>query len=552
MIGRLAALALAPAILAGAAANTPPAEAVRAAPEPQLVNPTPLSSGDFNGDGRADLAIGVPREDSSNGAVAVVYATASGLRVNGNQLWTQASPGISGVREQDGFGWATATGDFDGDGYDDLAIGAPLETLIINHAGVIIFGRSAIVDGRLQAGAVNVLYGTPNGLSAQREQVWHQGRRGIKGRPQTGDFFGAALAAGDFDGDGRDDLAIGAPGENKGAGAVHVLRGASGGLSRIGDQLWLQSSSGVDDSSERGDGFGGALAAGNLGYSSKEADLAVGIPGEDVGSVEDAGAVAILHGQPDKGLTATIVPDRFVHQNAAGVDDAAERRDHFGAALAIGDFGRTAQGDLAVGVPGESLAFARQGAVQVLYGGSAGVDLADDQLWSAGAGGLAGAPQAAAELGRALAAGDLNGSAYADLAIGVPYQRDGDLAGAGAVHVVNGSPAGLAVTGSVVTPPQLWTRATLPSPFPGVPPGTDLFGYALADGRFGPGSGASLATSAPNASSLTPSGVPCCPGAGLVHVIARSGTSLGTTGNQTWSQFNLLEEPESGDRFGGG
>ncbi|NUT54431.1 MAG: hypothetical protein HOQ03_00425, partial [Thermoleophilia bacterium] len=351
----IAGLGLATAIAVGTVTHAPPADAVpfAAAAEPQLVLPTPLSSGDFNGDGRADLAIGAPREDSGDGAVAVVYSSSNGLRTNGNQQWTQASPGISGVREQDGFGWATATGDFDADGYDDLAIGAPLESFVINHAGVILFGRSPLLDVRIEAGAVNVLYGSRDGLTARREQVWHQGRRGIKGRPQDGDFFGAALAAADFDGDGRDDLAIGAPGENRGAGAVHVLRGAQGGLSRIGDQLWLQSSSGVDDASERGDGFGAVLAAGNLGYSTGEADLAVGIPGEDVGAIEDAGAVAVLYGQPGKGLTATIVPDRFLHQNVGGLEDVAERRDHFGAALAIGDFGRTAQADLAVGAPGE-------------------------------------------------------------------------------------------------------------------------------------------------------------------------------------------------------
>ena len=543
-------------MLAGTVADARPAGLGRLAelPEPQLAIPTPLSSGDFDGDGHADLAVGVAREDSSSGAVAVVYGSSSGLRVNRNQQWTQASQGISGIREQDAFGWATATGDFDGDGYDDLAIGAPLETLVINHAGVIIFGRSALVDGRLWTGAVNVLYGSSSGLSARREQVWHQGRRGIKGQPQSRDFFGAALAAGDFDGDGRDDLAIGAPGENSGAGAVHVLRGAADGLSRIGDQLWLQSSAGVDDASERGDGFGAVLAAGNLGYSTKEADLAVGIPGEDVGTIEDAGAVAVLYGQPGKGLTATIVPDRFVHQNTGGLDDAAERRDHFGAALAIGDFGRTAQGDLAVGVPGESAAAGRQGAVQVVYGGPSGIDVADDQIWTAGAGGLQGEPQAAAEFGRALAAGDLNGSAYADLAIGVPYARDGAVAGAGAVHVVNGSPAGLTTTGSAAAPPQLWTRATLPVTFPGVPPGSDLFGYALATGRLGAGSRAALAASAPNASGRNSIGAVCCPGSGLVHVIARSGssTSLGAAGSQIWSQFNLIDDPESGDRFGGG
>lgn len=528
--------------------------ALVATAEPALVGPTPLSTGDFDGDGRDDLAVGVPREDLAGkvdaGGVHVLYGTPAGLGVQRSRLWTQGSSGVPGALEaNDGFGWATTTGDFDGDGYDDLAVGAPLETIYVDQDTIVIFGGCCLADFRTQAGAVNILYGGPNGLTSARAQVWHQGKSGIKGKPQDNDFFGAALAAGDFNGDGRDELAIGVPGEDKGAGAVQILTGKATGLS-ASDQLWLQDTKDVDDVSERGDAFGAVLAAGNLGYSTREEDLAIGIPGEDVGAggPVDAGAVAVLYGQPAKGLSATLVPDRFLHQDVNGVDDVAEARDMFGAALAIGDFGRSAQGELAVGIPGEGLSVPRQGAVAVFYGSSFGVSLDDEQLLYQGDGKLKDLPKASFELGRSLVAANFNGVSQHDLAIGSPYAGLLGLyestPGAGTVHVIYGGPAGLTVSGSAAVPSQIWSRANLPPIDPTL--SSELFGFSLAAGRFGRSPvGADLAASAPNAWS----------GAGFVRVVYGGGPGGLTADNtQRWHQnvAGIVDENEPGDRFGGG
>ena len=102
---------------------------------------------------------------------------------------------------------------------------------------------------------------------------------------KNGDEFGATLAHGDFNGDGYDDLAIGAPGEKLGgknnSGSVNVLYGSASGLTAIGDQLWTQDSNSVADSSQAGDRFSDSLAVGDFNGDGF-ADLAIGAPGEDL------------------------------------------------------------------------------------------------------------------------------------------------------------------------------------------------------------------------------------------------------------------------------
>ncbi len=256
------------------------------------------ASGDFNNDGLADLAIGVPKEDVGTlkdaGAINVLYGSSAGLDSSGNQLFTQGpGSGLADAPEiRDYFGSALAAGDFNGDSFADLAVGVPGED----------------VGLPVNAGEIHVVYGSASGLTATGNQLFKQGTNGMLDSSELGDAFGATLAAGNFNGDAYVDLAVGVPGEDLStgaldAGAVAVLYGSAAGLSTAGNQLWTQDSPGVPDDAESGDHFGAALAAANLG-NGVQADLAVGVPEEDqvkctlsfCTTLPEVGLVNVLYG----------------------------------------------------------------------------------------------------------------------------------------------------------------------------------------------------------------------------------------------------------------
>ena len=420
-----------------------------------------LAVGDFDGDGFHDLAVGVSHEDvdgvNQAGAVSVIYGSAiGGLDVSGSQVWTQDEDYMAGAAETgDHFGWALAAGDFDADGYDDLAIGVPDEDI------------GDVVD----AGGVQVMLGSAGGLTPIGDIIWDQG-----GGAEAGDQHGKALATGDFDDDGYDDLAVAAPSEDLGsianAGMVQIYYGSADGLTnRVSNDFWHQDRSGVPDTAEEHDLFGSSLAAADFngdGY----VDLAVGVPYEDTGdtTVADAGAVSVLYGSP----TGVVGSGSDVwHQDSDGVGSITEESDRFGFSLAAGDFDSDGYADLAVGVPYEHWNDADTGIVQVLHGAADGISASGDQLWRQDVTGIDDEEEPDDRYGYALAAGDLDGDGYVDLAVGVPYEAIGSTDQAGAVNVLYGSHLGLTALGS-----QFWYQGS--GGLQGTPETGDRFGHALA------------------------------------------------------------------------
>lgn len=193
-----------------------------------------LSHGNYNEDSWADLAIsGVTTgDDPGAGSVQVLMGA--------------ADPELLGDGGTFPGGPAVVSGDWDGTGQDDLAIGD-------TGAGAPLGGGIALYLGR----------GDSSGLDPQPAQQWTQDSPGVPGTAEAGDQWGADLSAGDTDGDGHPDLAIGAPGEDIGtvrdAGAVWVLRGDSTGLTATGAKSFDQQLDTVPGAAETGDHWGGQV-----------------------------------------------------------------------------------------------------------------------------------------------------------------------------------------------------------------------------------------------------------------------------------------------------
>lgn len=357
----------------------------------------------------------------------------------------------------DSFADVVASGDFNGDGADDLAVGIP------NDNGL----QGAIAN----SGIVVVWYGSPE--AGLQPVVWNVLRLAL---PQENARFGAALAAGDFDADGFDDLAVGAPGfdfnpSNQDAGnygkvAVHF--GTSTGLEEIGSTTVTSRAWGEPEQQ-----FGRSLAIGDFN-GDHYADLAVGAP-----SYGGSGGVVYVQHGPDLETSEWY----WIAQLHDEIPDTFEANDLFGFSLATGNFNRDGicspacanYDDLVIGVPGED----GQGKVLVLFGSQWSLLFGSAHWFGEGElGGTAGTSQ----FGRTLATGDFDGDLADDLAVGAPFKSVNGAAAAGQVTTLFGSLT--AVNGS-------WfdlaaTRWLTQTTFYGAAANaaSDQFGWSLAAGDF--------------------------------------------------------------------
>ncbi|MGW9134500.1 integrin-like protein [Streptomyces sp. NPDC055681] len=334
---------------------------------------------DTSGDGVAELLVGAPGEDVTGRGTDAGSVTAVGGAKGG------PGPGsvvLNGPSASAAFGLAVASADLTGDGSRDIVVGGKDKVVLRTADGIYTTVLTASMGGRApiitsgdftEDGTADLAVGywtnTPFTQSHVRLWAWDAAEQAMVNTWNTDNAGVSALAAGDFDGDGHDDLALGecreiadenvddpcGPEEIAKGGGIHVHYGnATPGSFGFRRQTLNQDTVGVAGVAEADDRFGAALAVADINNDGRD-DLIAGAPGEAIGTRSGAGAATLLFGGPT-GLVDAWGEGHSVgfQQDTPRVPGVAEAADAFGAAVATGDYNHDGRADVAVGSPGEN------------------------------------------------------------------------------------------------------------------------------------------------------------------------------------------------------
>ncbi|MFJ9704471.1 FG-GAP and VCBS repeat-containing protein [Streptomyces sp. NPDC101234] len=337
-----------------------------------------LAYADFNGDGYDDLAVSAPYDkvgtDTDGGTVTLLWGSKSGLTGKGVDL-KDPSPS-----SHDNWGLTLAAGDFDGDGKADLAVGSSSATLWVLKGGIASNGTPGgryTVKAPIRAGNSSSAYGplhltagdvngdgrsdlVVDGFETKTSNQWNTNywlpgtANGLTATGVKTLKSGIVTGIGDINGDGFGDIVSGADWDNTSdgttvpdsakGGRVAVTYGSASGPAKV--TMFNQNTSNVPGASETGDGFGWDLDLGDVngdGY----ADLVVSTPNEDLGGKTNTGQVTVLYGSKT-GINLASGAQSFA-QSTAGVPGDDEKNDLFGADVKLDDVNGDGRADLVVG-----------------------------------------------------------------------------------------------------------------------------------------------------------------------------------------------------------
>lgn len=301
------------------------------------------SAGDINGDGIADLIIGSPFGES-----ATVIFGREGLDSldlgNFSELDGFVIDGASRISDS-----VTVAGDVNGDGFDDLILGAPRG----NGSAFVVFGGSNLDDFTLETAPAN---------------------RAIRITPELGnDELGVSVsAAGDVNGDGIDDFILGARLNDSGAnnaGEAYVIFGDTS-LADI-DLSMLMPSQGFSISGTlAGDQLGRSVSSAGDVNGDGFADLLIGVTGGDAGGNNSGEAIVVFGG-----LSVSSVDIDNLAANEGFVIAGDRNNDQLGqAASGAGDVNGDGFGDILVGAFGNDAGGRNAGASYIIFGGATGTE----------------------------------------------------------------------------------------------------------------------------------------------------------------------------------
>ncbi|MEU0743684.1 N-acetylmuramoyl-L-alanine amidase [Streptomyces sp. NPDC006134] len=425
-----------------------------------------LPTSDFNRDGVTDLVAGVPKGN----VVKVVPGGVKGPVTGSKVTLTQNSPGVPDSTEAgDEFGAATAWGDVNGDGYADLAIGAPGEN---------------DTSGNADRGMVTLLYGPAftTGFSYYATGVTWAGAR-----------LGAAVTVGDFNGDGKADVFSAGTGRGgnynvkltggatsygrltSATGPVGYLDAATGDFNRDGYAdvalnyrdtggtsrvvRFAGSATGLTKAGVLSVKGGRSIAAGDVNGNGYD-DIVIGQPYTAESGGKSGGQITMLPGT-STGFTTTGMT--VIHQDTASVPGGNESGDALGASVSVGDYNADGYADALAGSPGEDLA--RDGANRVnagtviLFKGTAsGLTGSGSVAVSQDTSGVPGSSETDDRLGFSVSLGDLSGFGRADLVLGA----DGEDGTDGLLMYVPSNSTGLGYSSTA-----LYSKTTLGTPTDG-------------------------------------------------------------------------------------
>ncbi|MFJ9563301.1 FG-GAP and VCBS repeat-containing protein [Streptomyces fuscichromogenes] len=437
-------------------------------------DPLKAARADFNGDGIGDIATSATTAyvngHKGAGQVVALYGSASGISTAKRTTLSQNSASVPGTAEAgDQFGYDLVYADFNGDGYDDLAVGSPTEKV------------GTDTDG----GTVTLLWGSKDGLTGKGVDIKDPS-------PSSHDYWGQTLAAADFDGDGKPDLAVGSS-----AATVWVFKGgiASNGTPggrytvkppiQPGTGSWPYGPLKLTAGDVNGDGRSDLIVDGYETKTSDHWNTNYWLPGSangltatgakalkngivtGIGDINGDGFGDIVSGASwDPALSdGSTVPDSakggrvavtygsatgpakavMFNQNSSNVPGTSEKGDGFGWDLDLGDVNGDGYADLVVSTPNEDIGSkTNTGQVTVLYGSASGIDLASGaQSFAQSTAGVPGDDEKNDLFGADVKLDDVTGDGRADLVVG-SYENGGD----GAVTYLPSNGSKITTTGS--------------------------------------------------------------------------------------------------------